>query len=149
MLIKKCRIYLLVLSHFDLVIDHKLLVPILDDYTFRRSGEPEIATNRGKKISPFTSTATWRKRQHHAIPDALSRAPVKEPTPSYLEAENEIAHHNRSFVLAKVTEVSEHLRDPLLEEIRSASSRDEIYTLSHNIVASGFPTNRVKVPASL
>lgn len=30
---KKCRLYLLGLPHFELVIDHKPLVPILNNYT--------------------------------------------------------------------------------------------------------------------
>ena len=33
---KKCRHYLLGLPHFDIIIDHKPLRPILNDYTLDR-----------------------------------------------------------------------------------------------------------------
>ena len=76
---KKCRVYLLGLPTFSLVVDHRPLVPILDQYTLDAVENPRLQRMK-ERMSPFVFTTTWRPGKTHAIPDALSRAPVDDPT---------------------------------------------------------------------
>ncbi|KAG0721036.1 Retrovirus-related Pol polyprotein from transposon opus [Chionoecetes opilio] len=92
---RKCRMYLLGLSTFELVVDHKPLVPILDHHTLDAIDNPRIQRLK-EKIAPYVFSTIWRKSKEHALPDALSRAPVAVPTHADMEAESQVAHHVRT-----------------------------------------------------
>lgn len=76
--IRKCRLYLSGLPTFTLMVDHQALVSILDKYTLDAMENPKIQRLK-KRLSPYSFTTVWRKGKDHAIPDALSRAPVNDP----------------------------------------------------------------------
>ena len=38
-------------------------------------------------------TTRWKSGKDHCIPDALSRAPVSDPSPEDQEAEEDVEHH--------------------------------------------------------
>ncbi|XP_046438430.1 uncharacterized protein LOC124189960 [Daphnia pulex] len=76
--IRKCRLYLSGLPNFTLVVDHQALVAILDRYTLDAIDNPKIQRLK-ERLSPYAFTTVWRKGKDHAIPDALSRAPVNDP----------------------------------------------------------------------
>ena len=78
---EKCRVYLLGLPTFSLVIDHRPLLPILDQYTLDAIENPRLQRMK-ERMAPFNFTTTWRPGKQHAIPDALSRAPVDDPVPA-------------------------------------------------------------------
>ncbi|KAG0722364.1 Transposon Ty3-I Gag-Pol polyprotein [Chionoecetes opilio] len=93
---RKCRMYLLGLSTFELVVDHKPLVPILDHHTLDAIDNPRIQRLK-EKIAPYVFSTIWRKGKEHALPDALSRAPVAVPTHADMEAESQVVHHVRTL----------------------------------------------------
>ena len=103
---KKCRMYLLGLPTFELVVDHKPLVPILDHRTLDAIDNPRIQRLK-ERTAPYVFTTTWRKGKEHTLPDALSRAPIALPTRTDMEDECDVAHHVRSCMLATTCEVSE------------------------------------------
>jgi len=86
---KKCRLYLLGLPHFSLVIDHQPLVLIIDKYSLDAVETPRLQRLK-ERLSPFVFTTVWKKGKEHAIPDALSRAPVSNPTADDLVADTSI-----------------------------------------------------------
>ena len=127
----KCSLYLLG-RQFDLVVDHKPLVPILNHYTLDMVDNPRLQRLK-EKLSRFTFTTTWRKGKDHAIPDALSRAPVRDPEPADLLAEEEIAEHFTKEVgcvfssVGREDEEAVSHEDPVLEEVRAAGEADQEY----------------------
>jgi hypothetical protein len=74
---RKCRLYLLGLPSFQLVVDHQALVTILDKYTLDAVENPKLQRLK-EKLSPFIFSTVWRKGLIHSIPDALSRASVND-----------------------------------------------------------------------
>ncbi|KZS03352.1 Uncharacterized protein APZ42_033934 [Daphnia magna] len=77
--IRNCKLYLLGLSSFTLMIDHQALVSILDVYTFGAIENPKFQRLK-ERLSPYVFKTVWRKGKEHAIPDALSRSPKADPT---------------------------------------------------------------------
>ena len=67
----KCRLYLIGLQHFTLMMDHQPLIPILNHYSLDAVENPRLQRLR-EKISPYIFTAVWRAGKHLSIPDALS-----------------------------------------------------------------------------
>ncbi|XP_042889262.1 uncharacterized protein K02A2.6-like [Penaeus japonicus] len=126
------------LPKFELVLDHKPLIPILNAYTVDAVTNPRLQRPK-EKLACYTFTAVWRKGKHHAIPDALSRAPVYQPDLGDLQIDHEMSSFIQSVVLAASTELSE-FDDPVLDEIRSAALADPVYQQLISHVTGGFPS---------
>jgi hypothetical protein len=60
-------------------VDHKALVTILDTYTLDAVENPKLQRLK-EWLSPYVFKTVWRKGREHAVPDALSRAPVNDPS---------------------------------------------------------------------
>ena len=150
---KKCRIQLLGMEHFELVVDHKPLVTILDRH--RLDDVDNVRLQRLKeKTSLFTFTTRWTKGKDHCIPDALSRAPVSDPSPDDQEAEEEVERHvsavtRNSSRLAVKGDQEDHLRDPMIERLRTTASTDENYKSLIDNVERGFPASRSSAHVSI
>ena len=139
----KCRYYLLGLPHFDLVTDHRPLIPILNTYTLDAVENPRLQRLK-EKVSAYRFKAVWRKGKDHCIPDALSRAPVSHPTPEDDILNEEANVSLRSVVIRTVEAISEVKTptDIALEEIRTAARKDSTYINLLQTIMNGFPSNR-------
>ncbi|XP_050706255.1 uncharacterized protein LOC126991577 [Eriocheir sinensis] len=144
----KCKFYLIGLQHFDLITDHRPLVPILNSYTLDAVENPRHQRLK-EKTSAFIFTAVWRAGKDLCIPDALSRSPVSRPTP-----EDEMLGTNASLSLSTgvtLQAVHSHAHpqpssapdeDLALEELRKAARDDPSYTKLLEKVRTGFPRDR-------
>ena len=153
---KKCRIHLLGLEHFELVVDHRALVTILDKHRLHDIDNTRLQRLK-EKTALFSFTTRWMKGKYHCIPDALSRAPVSDPLPEDQEAEEELEHHVHAITINSsrmtleddIDDTMNHLRDPTLDHLRAvALSGDNYKTLIHN-VENGLPTERNKADANV
>ena len=87
----------------------------------------------------YRFTTEWRKGAEHHIPDALSRAPVADPTP-----EDTFTHELESSVQATVRAAAvalrpEHLKDPCLSKLAKAAGDDPTYQELVQAASEGFP----------
>ena len=142
---KKCRLYLLGLPHFQLITDHQPLVPIIDKYSLDAVETPRLQRLK-ERLSPFVFTTSWKKGKEHALPDALSRAPVCNPTADDLVADSSIAKLVSAYTISMVASIvsdeckpDHHLVDPLLAELRQAGAEDPSYKLLITTIVNGFP----------
>ena len=87
--VQKCRIFLEGLTEFEIVTDHRPLVPILHRYCLNEIENPRLQ-HLHMKLLPYKFTATWRSGKQHCAPDALSRAPVRDPVQEDQLAEEEV-----------------------------------------------------------
>lgn len=75
--VNKCRLYLSGLPHFTVLVDHRPLLGIFAK-TIPEVDNPKLQSYK-EKLAWFNFTVEWIKGSSHAIPDALSRAPVDDP----------------------------------------------------------------------
>ena len=143
---KKCRLYLMGLPTFTLIVDHQPLVTILDRYTLDQVENPRLQRMK-EQMSAFTFQTTWRKGKEHQIPDALSRAPSKDPSSEDLEDEI----NGTDFIQTVVSSIAitthdqptndshiPRMADPLLEELKEAGAADPNYQALLTAVENGF-----------
>ena len=151
--LRKCRIFLQGLPHFQVITDHRPLVPILNNYTLDVVENPRLQRLK-EKTSMFNFTATWTKGKDHMIPDALSRAPVGQPTADDIQLVQAVEHHVHQTSIFTISEVAsrptpEHLQDSRLHDLRKTAEADVIYQLLLEAVFKGFPLAKEHLPRDL
>ena len=141
--IRKCSTYLTVQPHFELVIDHKPLVPILNSKGIGEIENPRLQRMK-EKLTAYSFMARWQKGSLHSIPDALSRASVQDPSEEEAE-EMGIADPLHGTVVAALQATSEDgtllapLQDQTLQKVHAASMRDADYRALQEVVMKDFP----------
>ena len=145
---RKCHLYLAGLPYFDLVVDHRPLVPILNSKRLTEIENPRLQRLR-EKLTPYSFSACWQKGAKHCIPDALSRAPVSDPAPEDEVAEMSEAVHTAVVAALQLTGEDgaqiAPLRDRTLDAVRAAAARDPEYSMLRDTVIDGFPEHRQEV----
>ena len=143
--IHKCRIYLQGLPKFDVVVDHKPLESILNKQTLDMIDNPRIQRLK-EKLGGFTFRTTWQKGKDHVIPDALSRAPCRDP-----EGNDEVTDENRQIFIRQVLSAmsereprkgDDELKDPWLESIKEATHSDKTMQDLITAIHNGFSSDR-------
>jgi len=148
---KKCRLFLAGLPSFTVVTDHRPLIPILNQQSYAQIENPRLLRYR-IALSSYIFKAEWRKGKDHCIPDALSRAPVRDPLPDEVEESeinDEVKGERREVIRvavlhshAAVDEIEREtnvnfLVDPVLEEIRKIAREDTEYQQLIDAIENG------------
>ena len=137
-----------------MMVDHQALVAILDKYTLDAIDNPKIQRLK-ERLSPYSFTTVWRKGKDHAIPDALSRAPVNDPVAEDKCVGTELAFSIRNVAIQDIQTILDpaddvatphHLPDTLMEALRTEAAADPQYADLIAAIESGFPTNRSHTP---
>ena len=92
----KCRQFLEGLPHFDLVVDHNPLVPILNDYVMDNRRLLRLRL----KMQRYAFTARWMPGKKNVDADALSRAPSSSPSTKDQLAQESVSFTVRNKILA-------------------------------------------------
>ena len=151
--LKKCRIFLQELPHFEVLVDHRPLLSKLNEFTLDAVENPRLQRLK-EKTSLFNFTTKWIRGKEHVIPDALSRAPVSEPTADddqLVQAVESHVQHVSVSVIREITILQDkpHLSDPRLEDLRRVASADSDYQLLLKAVTDGFPVSKEQLPRQL
>ncbi|KAK3866862.1 hypothetical protein Pcinc_027640 [Petrolisthes cinctipes] len=142
---QKCRIFLAGLPHFDLIVDHRPLVTILNHKLLSEIKNPCLL-RMCEKLIPYSFTVSWQKGAAHQIPDSLSRSPVCEAVPDR-DADGVKADFVHETVIAAL-ETSctaedglplAQVVDPGLEKVYAAASQDPEYSSLKHAIIQGFP----------
>ncbi|KAK3868203.1 hypothetical protein Pcinc_026391 [Petrolisthes cinctipes] len=147
--VKKCKVYLAGLPHFDVIVDHRPLVPILNSKLLSEIENPRLQRFK-EKLASYSYTACWQKGSSHFAPDALSRSPVEDCADDESGSDNEVdtQYPLHTVVSAALNAVCEDgtrlapLKDQTLEKIRAASEKDLEYQALKERIVSGFPEHR-------
>ena len=146
----KCRMYLACCPKYVLLTDQKPLVPILNSRSICDIDSPRLLRLR-EKLLPDQFTAEWRSGAQHSIPDALSRAPVEQPSAEDAEEEEELNHLLRQTVMRNILAITEEgvrfspLPDAPLAQVRAAAERDDEYQQLKQTIITGFPGTKGEV----
>jgi len=130
---KKCRLYLAGLPHFELLVDHQPLRSILDKKTIDQIETPRIQRLK-MSLMPYNFSTTWISGKENSISDALSRAPVQTANAEDLELEKEVLDFTVDVLnIAAVTieceeeDIEDRCPDRILRELTKAAENDEDY----------------------
>ena len=146
---KKCQTYLLGLNNFSLAVDHRPLVPILDNQKLNELENPRLQRLK-EKTARFNFTTRWVKGKDHQIPDALSRAPTNNPQSTDEEAERELEHYVRQVNIKFDQEnIESRIDDPNIEKLRTIAKDDIQYQEIVNAVNKGLFVKSDKFTAIL
>lgn len=103
--VRKCKLYLLGMQSFSLIVDHQALVSILDRKTLDLVENPKLQRLK-ERLSPYLFTTIWKKGKNHAIPDALSCATVNDPSPEDVEVTAVDSHHVRETFIRQIRTIA-------------------------------------------
>ena len=151
--IRKCRLFLAGLPSFDVVTDHRPLIPILNQKSLAEIENPRLQRLR-EKLLPYNFSAVWKSGKTHCIPDALSRSPVDDPAIDDEDAENDEHHFLQQAVVASIREISaedaaDATPDATLDRVRIAARADADYLALIATIRDGFPDQRADLPVTL
>ena len=124
----KARLYLAG-SDFELIVDHRPLVPIINSKTLDELSSPRIIRLK-EKLSMYRKTAVGRPGVSHQVVDCLSRNPVDEPNEYDLAGKTDVEHSQ--MVLQQITAYDTDTGDSILcdehiKSIRTESLHDPEY----------------------
>ena len=124
--INKCRHYLLGITQFKVITDHKPLVSL---YSKPLDDIPNARVQRHREtLARFSFNVQWEAGKRHLIADALSRNPV-------FEAREEPCGDECIRVASCI--------DPNLQELQKAAETDGAYRCVLDILTSGVDINTV------
>ena len=138
----KCRLFLEGLPQFEIITDHRPLVPILNDYSLDQIENPRLQRLR-MKLDRYNYNCTWIRGKDHLAADALSRAPVQHATSE--DELDEIDDHKHATVSALgATNI-----DARMEEVKTAAANDDDYQHLKSTILAGFPNERANLSPRL
>ena len=144
---RKAHNYLFGLPTFTLVVDHQPLLSILDRQTLDCIDNARLQRLKAD-LNAYQFKTVWKKGKEHRIPDALSRAPVNDPSPEDLDDEQElygcVAMISRIHAASIEFDQSDDEApsndgsdDPILQELAAAAKQDNEYQLLLKHLRSG------------
>ncbi|UYV63017.1 K02A2.6-like [Cordylochernes scorpioides] len=130
---KKCKLFLMG-SHFELIVDHRPLIPILNSKTLDEIENPRLLRLK-EKLTPYLITAVWRPGKKHTVVDVLSRHP--SPVPDVYDTDDHPDSDPAPLIAAAVVDPvdgSRVMEDSLIRQIRAAAEHDGEYKRIRNII---------------
>ena len=139
-------------SDFELLVDHRPLIPLLNSKTLDEMPSPRL-TRLKEKLALYRFTAVWRPGVEHKVVDCFSRHPVDDPSPDDSQEDDEAAAYVRAMLLGAHTDgaTGDHilpLLDPHLTRLRTEANSDDKYKRLRTTVQQGFPTNKRQLDAA-
>jgi hypothetical protein len=144
----KCRHFLEGLPTFDLITDHRPLVPILNEYALDKLDNPRLLRLR-LKMQRFSFSAKWIAGKANKDADALSRAPVGQPSPGDELGEGAPFQPARLSLLCAIERSDAKVLDPILEKVKAAALIDPVMQELRDTIIRGFPNEKCNLPYSL
>lgn len=140
---KKCNVYLQGHPGYTVVTDHRPLLPIFNHYNLSDIENARLQRLR-EKVDTYSFQVEWKKGSQHKVPDALSRAPVAEPSPEDELAEEQVQEYVDRVIMSNIAVISQEdaasndIADPILVELSDKAKKDESYQEIIDGIKTGF-----------
>ena len=145
--IVKCHTFLAGLQHFQVIMDHNPLIPILNNHRLDEIENPRLQRLR-TRIMGYNFTAEWLKGSNNSAPDVLSRNPVSDPAPHDILAELDILNQpDISISEIRAISTTDHTSSHLDTLHKTAQNNIE-YLQLRQFILNGFPDHRSQLPDS-
>ena len=127
---KKCKMYLAGLQHFNLITDHLPLRSILDKKTLDQIETPRILRLK-MALTPYNFSTEWKEGKKNAIPDALSRSPCQAADEEDEQYEQELKRFSGDVTMVASIAIEREgdfgYGDPILKDIMEHAEKDQEY----------------------
>jgi len=150
---------------FEVMTDHKPLIPICNDYALSDIENKRLQRLK-MKMSGFRFEAHWIQGKDNVEADALSRAPVHQPTPEdevdEAEENEELRTSRTALSMLNAVETDEGwepvtanvefevwMIDKMVEEIREAAEKDQNYKIIKTWLNQKYPPPRETIEVQL
>ena len=144
----KCRQFLEGLPSFNLITDHRPLVPILNDYSLDKLDNPRLLRLR-LKMQRFSFVTQWIAGKANKDADALSRAPIVAAIAEDELGEGEPLPPARLSFLCAIDNSDPSILDPVLERVKVAAAADPVMQQLRDVITKGFPNDKCNLPDCL
>lgn len=148
---KKCKSFLEGIPSFEVVLDHRPLIPILNDNTLDQLDNQRFLRHR-LQMSRFSFNARWVPGKENVEADALSCSPVDQPTEADLVGEGPTSYTARTAVVNMISEWSESKKgttDMTLEGIKAAAAIDRDDQDLREVIMNGFPNEKTNLAVNV
>ena len=146
---KKCRQFIQGLPTFNLITNHRPLVPILNEYSLDKLDNQRLLRLK-LQMTRFMFVAKWVTRKQNQEADALSRSPVDHAKASDELGEGPNTFTTRSAVVGLISGSSEEqTQDSILKSIQSAAAVDPIMLELRDVIMKGFPNDKCNLSPTL
>ena len=120
---KKCHLYLYGLPRFEVITDHRPLLPIFNSYHLSQVDNAKIQGIKADLQCQYQFVLKWRASKEHMIADCLSRAPVDDPC-----EDTDLLGQSIAVVISCVyDDLQADQVDLKIEELRQVAKLDEDY----------------------
>lgn len=140
----KCRQFIEGLPSFEVITDHKPLIPILNDYAFDKLDNPRLLRLR-LKMQRFSFVAKRVPGKSNTDADALSRELVDKATAADELAEGTPSFSPRVAMLSAIELSEPSVLDPVLEKVKSAAAVDPVMFELRELVLRGFTNEKANL----
>lgn len=145
--VKKCRRFLLGRQEFEVITDHKPLIPIVNSKGLNEIENPRLQRLR-ESITQYNLILRWRKGSDHKVPDAFSRSPTQNIVEEDGDLNLEVEEHIHQTILSNIYSIDEgdgtH-EDVMLDEVRKCSRIDQEYQMLLEAITKGFPEDNYEL----
>jgi hypothetical protein len=138
---KQSRQFIEGLPNFDLVTDHRLLVPILNDYALDKLDNPRLPRLR-LQMARYNFTARWVPENRNIEADALSRSPIAPGTPADKLGEGPQIFTARIAMVGVIAKSPATNIDITLEKVKLAATADPVLVALRTTIREGFPNEK-------
>jgi hypothetical protein len=136
------------LPSFELVTDHRPLVPILNDYALDKLDNPRLLQLR-LQMARYNFTARWIPGNRNIEADALSRSPISPGAPSNKLGEGPQTFTARITMIAIIEESAATNIDITLEKVKQAAEIDPVLVALRTVICEGFSNEKQNLPIAL
>ena len=141
-------------ADFELVVDHRPLIPILNSKTLDELPSPRLVHLK-EKLALYRFTAVWRPGIDHKVVDCFSRYPVDDPDAVDEEADLQTPANTHAMLLqahedpTTGDQIHALLEDPRVARLKEEANRDPHYRQLREAIEHGFPADKRRIDDAL
>ena len=141
-------------ADFELVVDHRPLIPILNSKMLDELPSPRLVHLK-EKLALYRFTAVWRPGIDHKVVDCFSRYPVDDPDAVDEEADLQTPANTHAMLLqahqdpTTGDQILALLEDPHVARLKEEANRDPHYQQLREAIEHGFPADKRRIDDAL
>ena len=142
-------------ADFELVVDHRPLIPILNSKSLDELPSPRLLHLKETELALYQLTAVWRPGIEHKVVDCFSRYPMDDPDVDDEQADVEATAHIHAMLFQVQRDhttddrILALLEDTHLTRLKTEANQDPQYQQLLIATQHGFPSDERRLDGTL